>query len=42
MKAKVGMMGICSIKIMKLWFGSLINTSHSNIRWMPIMLGGSS
>jgi hypothetical protein len=40
-RAKVGMMGICSIETMKLWFGSLMNTSHSNIGWMPIMLGRS-
>jgi hypothetical protein len=35
-------MGICSIEIMKLWFGSLMNTSHSNIWWMPIMLSKNS
>ncbi len=37
MRAKVGMMGICSIESWKLWFGSLMNTSRSNIGWMPIM-----
>jgi hypothetical protein len=35
-------MGICSIEIMKLWFGSLMNTSRSNIGWMLIMPGRSS
>jgi hypothetical protein len=41
-RAKVGVMGICSIEIVKLWFGSLMNTFHSNIGWMPIMLSESS
>ncbi len=42
MKIKVWMMGICSIEIVKLWFGNLMNTSHSNIGCMPIMPSGSS
>jgi hypothetical protein len=41
-RAKTRMMGICSIKIVKLQFGNLMNTSHSNIKWMPIMLSRSS
>ncbi len=41
MRAKTRTMGICSIKTMKLQFGSLMNTSCSNIGWMPIMLGES-
>ncbi len=41
MRAKTRTMGICSIKTMKLQFGSLMNTFCSNIGWMPIMLGRS-
>jgi hypothetical protein len=37
-RPKARMMGICSIKIVKFQFGSLMNTSHSNIRWMLIIL----
>jgi hypothetical protein len=39
MRTKVGTRGICSIETMKLQFGILMNTSCSNIGWMPIMLG---
>jgi hypothetical protein len=42
MRTKSGMMGICSIEILKLWFGSLMNTSRSNIRCMPTMPNGNS
>jgi hypothetical protein len=41
-KAKATTMGICSIETVKLWFGSLMNTFHSNIGWMPIMSNGGS
>ncbi len=36
------MTGICTIETMKLHFGSLTNTSHSNVGWMPIMPGRNS
>jgi len=42
MRAKTRTMGISSIGIVKLWFGSWMNTFHSNIGWMPIMLNESS
>jgi len=41
-RVKARMMGICLIEIVKLRFGSSMNTSRSNIGWMPIMPGGSS
>jgi hypothetical protein len=41
MSTKVGTMGICSIETMKLQFGNLMNTSCSNIGWMPITPGES-
>ncbi len=41
-RTKVGTMGICSIETMKLRFGSLMNTFHSNIGWIPIMSSGGS
>ncbi len=42
MRAKVGTIEICSIETMKFHFGSLMNTSRSNIGWMPIMSNESS
>jgi hypothetical protein len=40
-RTKIRKMGICSIETVKLQFGILMNTSCSNIGWMPIMLGES-